>query len=312
MKYKRILLNLSIVGLLSALFCCDGTKGISSKEITSISEKEVNYIPYYLKVYEADSLYLVGNYERSFKILDSLFQEFEPLNQEGIYEYETYLKTSFLTNNNKIDKLVRKLIREWGYDKNRFESNNDENLSLAFDLSSIGNEGIENLLQIYNKKINWSLRDTILEIKRLDQMFRGVDLHKEDSIDKIHIKKINNIFQSYGYPNYQKIGYSKPSEIIDLDVVFAHFVNDLDSLEFEDFKEKLYLYVKRGEASPRVYAVFVDAKNIFVDKDREAYYGTFTSPKLIVDTAKINKRRSKIGLPSFTYQDFIMKNKFKL
>jgi hypothetical protein len=41
----------------------------------AINEKvEVNYIPYCLKVNEADSLSLVGKYQQSHYILDSLFK----------------------------------------------------------------------------------------------------------------------------------------------------------------------------------------------------------------------------------------------
>ena len=49
---------------------------------TRIGDKNANYITYYLKVYEADSLNLIGEYKSSNEILDSLFKKFEPINQQ--------------------------------------------------------------------------------------------------------------------------------------------------------------------------------------------------------------------------------------
>ena len=39
---------------------------------SKIGDVKSNYIPYYLKVYKADSLYLTKNYQQSYEILDSL------------------------------------------------------------------------------------------------------------------------------------------------------------------------------------------------------------------------------------------------
>ena len=83
---------------------------------TSVGSKNANYIPYYLKVYEADSLYLVGNYERSYHILDSLFDKFEPLNMTLYFEYESYVKTSVILNKNVNSKSqICSLIEKFGY-----------------------------------------------------------------------------------------------------------------------------------------------------------------------------------------------------
>ena len=61
-------------------------------KFTSIGDENANYIPYYLKVYEADSLYLTKNYEQSYKILDRLFKNYEPINIETFNEYLNYIR----------------------------------------------------------------------------------------------------------------------------------------------------------------------------------------------------------------------------
>jgi hypothetical protein len=63
---------------------------VIERNVAANEKKEVNYIPYYLKVNEADSLSLVGDYKKSHHILDSLFKKFEPLNREFYNEYFTY------------------------------------------------------------------------------------------------------------------------------------------------------------------------------------------------------------------------------
>lgn len=50
-----------------------------AKQISQ-EEKSLNYIPYYLQVYKADSLYMTKNYKQSYEILDKLFKKYKPLN----------------------------------------------------------------------------------------------------------------------------------------------------------------------------------------------------------------------------------------
>ena len=53
---------------------------ISCKSYQKIGGENSNYIPYYLKVYEADSLFLVKNYSLAYDKFDSLFKYYEPIN----------------------------------------------------------------------------------------------------------------------------------------------------------------------------------------------------------------------------------------
>jgi hypothetical protein len=71
---------------------------VIDKTNSFIETKEVNYIPYYLKVYEADSLYIIKDYKKSYDILDSLFKKHEPLQMANYYEVNNYYKLKIILN----------------------------------------------------------------------------------------------------------------------------------------------------------------------------------------------------------------------
>lgn len=91
-----------LITVLIFTFSCKST-------YTKIGDKNANYIPYYLKVYEADSLYIVENYEKSFKILDSLFKKYEPVNTYIYYEVINYMKLKVILNK----RISRKETENW-------------------------------------------------------------------------------------------------------------------------------------------------------------------------------------------------------
>ena len=97
-KMKKIVFLMVVVSL--GLFSC-------KSNYTRIGDKNANYIPYYLKVYEADSLYIIGEYKNSYKILDSLFKKYEPINMPIYFEYEQYIKLA-----NRFDKKTKKNIKK--------------------------------------------------------------------------------------------------------------------------------------------------------------------------------------------------------
>ncbi len=73
---KNFLLN-SFLGfsIIIIFFSC------TAKNSVAETEKETNYIPYYLEVYKADSLQIIGKNKEAFEKLDSLFKIYKPLNQ---------------------------------------------------------------------------------------------------------------------------------------------------------------------------------------------------------------------------------------
>ena len=120
---------------------------------------DTNYIPYFLKVYEADSLYLTKEYNKSFTILDSLFKKYKPLNLEKYKEYETYISCAFLLEKkiNYKDSIL-KSIQNYGSNPRYFKY--DSILNLAYLHSKISKKESLESNKIYLSKLNFSLRDT--------------------------------------------------------------------------------------------------------------------------------------------------------
>lgn len=92
MKKVIVLLFLGIMMIISC------KSRVIERNVSVIEKEEANYIPYYLKVYEADSLYIIKEYAKSFFILDSLFKKYKPLNQEKFKEFETYISCGYILN----------------------------------------------------------------------------------------------------------------------------------------------------------------------------------------------------------------------
>ncbi|WP_159076427.1 hypothetical protein [Flagellimonas amoyensis] len=268
-------------------------------------DTEINYVPYYLEVYRADSFYLKGFYQQSYKILDDLFKEYAPLNQFGLFEMQTYIKSAYQTKNyDMIKPTFIKLMNTWGFvPKTAFS---DSILSNAWDRVKIDEEKIVSSENSYKEKINWTLRETIVAIKLQDQNFRG--RNGEDSIDRQHIILLKDIFNKYGYPDFRLIGNSRSDENIDLLVVFNHISDNLEEDEYIFFRESLLKYVRKGTASP-VCLAFLEDKRCF-DIGEPTVYGTFGTDisfgekRLKVDTLEVNKKRKSIGLPSLQYSKF--------
>ncbi len=76
-------------------------------------QKEVNYIPYYLKVYKADSLYIVKNYKESYNVLDNLFKEYDPIQMTNYYEVTKYYQLKIILNKKIELKEFCKLISKY-------------------------------------------------------------------------------------------------------------------------------------------------------------------------------------------------------
>lgn len=267
------------------------------------ASKEINYIPYYLKVYEADSLYITGNYERSFEILDSLFKEYEPINTT--YELTTYIKAAYQTENyHKLKSYFELLINTWGFKQSQIEY--DSILKLSWDKAGLTEKEVQKLELEYRKKINWELRDTLSKMHNIDQQFRGKK--GEDSLDLIHYKKLNKIFKEHGYPDFGLVGNPTIDENSDLGIYFIHISMDLNPTEYDSLKNFILKSISEGKATPDKIAWLEDIKAFY--KNQNSIYGTFGTneswgDKMIkIDTVTINQNRKRVGLPSLQYEKF--------
>ena len=112
---KQIIVLLFVVSFFT-LFSC-------RSNYQKIGDKNSNYIPYYLKVYEADSLYLTKNFSLAYEKYDSLFKYYEPINIPLYFEFENYIKSGLLTNKKKRFKTeFKELFTKYGYTYNTLEN----------------------------------------------------------------------------------------------------------------------------------------------------------------------------------------------
>lgn len=286
----------------------------ATENIPIIPKKEVNYIPYFLKVYEADSLYLVKNYQKSYAVLDSLFKKFKPLNTEQYKEYETYLSCAFA-----IDKKINfkdsilKSIENYGSNSRYFKY--DSLMDLAYKSAKISNEDIVNSTRIYRNKLNFTLRDSIQEMCRVDQEVRNDGRTFDNSIrivDSLNQIKLEHIFTKYGYPSEKLIGeFYIDSTFTDLSVIFLH-TNREFRMNF--LLPKVLDAVKKGQIYPEFYSQSYDR---FLEYTTgKQLYGSYNLTREkqeteFTDKENIDSLRKSIGLPSRTYKRWRFKIKYE-
>src|SRR5436190_14323739 len=182
---------------------------INEKKNSIGLNKEINYIPYYLKVYDADSLFIVGNYERSYEVLDSLFKKYEPLDMDIYYEYSTYLKSKLMTNREVKLFEVKYLITKFGYTLDFI--NNDSVFKNSFCFMFLNHDNTyKKLRDKYLNSTNKILRLRISDMKSKDQLYRNEDYRKnlslQNQIDSINSIELKNIFNSDGFPSKNVVG----------------------------------------------------------------------------------------------------------
>lgn len=262
--------------------------------------KELNYIPYYLKVYEADSLYITKNYQRSYEILDSLFQKYESLNMVNYYEVNRYYQMKILLKKKIKVEDFSKLISEYGLAKETLKKDSIFQIyylkeKAFFDANYDGLKGK------YLSSLNIDLRNEIREMSKQDQMYRNKDyrtnISKQNRIDSINSRKLVKIFNDFGYPNERVIGgFSIDSAFVDLTGLLLH-TKDAERVDY--FMPKILGFIKEGKARPIEYAYMKDQFHLYHGEDQ--YYGSYSNETKI-PLGDLNRRRKSIGLPNYGYE----------
>ena len=304
MKIKKTVLLLFVI---SSLVSCK-TK-IVKKEVV-VLKKETNYIPYYLKVYEADSLYQIREYQKSYTILDNLFKKYEPLQMENYNEYGVYIICSILTGNTKdINEKIRKCYSNFG-NLSFFHRDSDKFYDILFKTTIISAEDIDGFIKEYSKKINLNLRGKIKIMLEEDQSVR-MDSYNELGIKRVQEKhkiEIDEIIGKYGYPNYQIIGHAGYEAIngpIMFEIVFTH----QDKKVKDKYLPMMLENLKKGKCLPAEYASIYDKSLLQKTsemKEPKQLYGTFPDIPLF-NLGKIDSLRESIGLPRYGYDKWVDK-----
>nr|WP_288935704.1 hypothetical protein [uncultured Allomuricauda sp.] len=292
MKTKRFFLLLSILVCFTMVQC----KTTSLKK-----EKSKDYRKYWLEIYKADSLALIGKYENSFNILDSLFKIYEPTNTPPYYEYETYLKVGHLSKKDISKTKVKSLIDNYGFDIETFDVKTYPVLNKVFEESNISKKSYHKHRKKYLDKIDTILREKVLKLKHLDQEARRNTSEKTriklmDSIDLEVEKFLIDIFSRNIFPNEHIIGNHTidKNPAISIDVLLLH---TRDSIRLNYFIPRINSFVEEGKCLPSIYCKMIDQYQLYNDK--EQIYGTYNFNEL--KAKEYNFIRKKAGLPSLEY-----------
>lgn len=280
---------------------------------TKIGDKNANYIPYYLKVYEFDSLYYAGNYFQYKKEMKKLFKKYEPINTTSYWEFEKFLKASILVNKNEnFNKEIKTLIVDFGYSNN--EIFKDSTLSIALKTSKFSDNFLKKLENKYTSSLDNELIVMLNKLEFNDQEIRqrqGLSLSEREplmkQVDQKNDSIVKNYFISKGFPSKKII------RDFSFGLLFNHFSYN-GSYEF--YKKELPKYVKNGTCDPRNYAMLIDRWHL-INNGEPYYYNTWFDKIKAVEKdslkiIEINERRLKDGLPSINQEKIVFERMPKL
>ena len=280
---------------------------------TEIGDKKANYIPYYLKVYEVDSLFYSGNYADYKNELESLFSKYEPLNITSFNEYENYTKSLISLNKAKKHKReLKTLISNFGY---KYEDLlKDSILSIALKNSKMSTNYLNKLEEKYKKGLDAEFIKTLKKIEFDDEEIRtrqGLTLEERKplmiEVDKKNDSIIKNYILNNGFPRKEKV------DNFSFDLLFNHFSYN-GSYDF--YKKNLPQNIKNGTCNPNDYAALID-RWYRINKGEPFYYMTWISKlnEIENDSEKfkqINSERKKIGLPSIKQKKALLQRQLNM
>lgn len=283
--------------LLSALSSCSVNK-----------KSDCNYITdYYQTIYKADYEFETGNYQKAFDLYQTAFQSCEPITTLGYNEIAKFAETAAILKKYDLTyEFLKKSILS-GSELSRFQNNTNFEGFMASKYGKQLEQEYDALRNQFMDKIDLELRNELISMHFADQMYRGQgpdsDWTKQDSIDKLHEKRLIQLFESVGYPNAQMVGpYSLDRRQTDVGLFLLHTE---DSIRTNYFVPKVKEFVKKGFASPNVVGTMIDQYYLY-NKEPQIY-GTYTKQgggyaNMIDDLKKVDSNRISIGLAPLDLQ----------
>lgn len=273
--------------------------------IISCKTREKNYIIYYNKVNEIDSIYRIAQRPKlAIKKFRKLFKEFPPKNQERIEEFENYIYLSDKYQENFGGKKnLYKFITLIAPYRNAYQ----EHLPL-FKKYGIDSLEAANKTDLWVRSREKVLMDSITTLFVRDQEGRRLDVNISARNDFKNAKLMKWIFDNYGYPSLQKVGvFGNDDVFLPMSTFFSHMSASQD---YPYFEKKLKRYLEMGDCTPREYSTMVDRYHLQVLKDK-MLYGSYIGVDGISDTIQVNKNRKSVGLPSLKHNNIITKDFLK-
>lgn len=282
--------------------------------VSACKTREVDYIPYYKRVVEIDSIYrLADRPKAAVRKYRRLFRKYEPRNQDRIEEYATYITLADRYNMNfggekSLRKLIRLLVSHPNYDyHNPYYQ--------LIEKYGIDNVEIDNEITRWRDGLNKEFMDSFSvamerdSIPRLNlNIFESIEMNDNyESIkmnDSLNFELLKWTFKKYGYPSQNTIDITGG---VNISIILIHLGSTMsDEKEFDYLKNKVWEYVKSGDCPPTHYAQMIDFYEFNRNNPRGAPYGLYTGFSDVADTLWVNKNRKSIGLPSIEHGERII------
>jgi len=270
----------------------------------SCKKAPVNYILYYQKANEIDSIYRMANNPKlAVEEYKKLFDEYEPRNLERTREYETYIQLADKYNidfggKKGLKKLIPLIAPHGEYYKQYFP---------LFKKYGIDSLSLKEKIADWKKDLNQTLIDSFTVAMRRDQEGRRP---LDTALARRNVEKNSRFliwaFNKYGYPTPQKMGTMGHNDTFFAMTTFLTHMSETKKY-YPEIKSRLYGYIKSGDCAPRDYALMVDGFALLGNKEPIYLF----NPGISRDSAQTNRNRKSIGLPSIKHTNLIIKDSFK-
>ncbi|MFP8896168.1 hypothetical protein [Chryseobacterium sp. EZn1] len=264
--------------------------------LLSLTSCKKNYITYYNKVNEADSIYRMANNPKlAVKEYRKIFEEYTPKNQDRIEEYATYITLADQYHEDfggkkSLYQLIS-LVAPYGDEYRKY-------LPL-FNKYGIDNPSVEQKITEWKQGLDKKLIDSFKIALIRDQEGRPLDTALTRKNVEKNAKLLIWTFKNYGFPTPEKIGWFPMPTFI------SHMVESKKDYPF--IKDKLLEYVKSGDFSPRDYARMEDT--YLGSHKKITRYGFNMIP--VQDSTQIDRNRKSLGIPSMKHSSKIRKDYLK-
>lgn len=266
--------------------------------IFSLFSCKKNYITYYNKVNEIDSIYrLAKNPKQAIKEYRTLFSTYDPKNLEMIEEYATYIH---LADQYHEDFGGKKALYQLISLVAPYPEGYKKHLPL-FKKYGIDSIEVQQKIAHWKKDLNKTLADSFKIAFTRDQLGRPYDtvLVRKNVEKNAHLFKWT--FEKFGFPSKAKIGEGPMLTLI------SHMADSKTLYPY--LQSKILEYVKSGECPPLDYSMMVDSHDYVLGKG--TYYGMGRTFLKKIDTAAIDRHRKSIGLPGLQHTAAIKKDFMK-
>lgn len=259
--------------------------------------KEQNYVPYFLEAERAIKLNKHKKHEKSYSVLDSLFNIYSPKNTLLLNECTLFIDLSEkLGKTHNLEKVVTYQMLHDGWVLSDYNKNVEEYI---LDNTSLDSLTVMKYNTKYRNGLNYALQDTLKAMFDRDQKVRFIykDPNHEEiyKVSKLNNRQIIDIIKTHCYPGLDKV----PDALYlgKLSVMLKH-LSTKEKLEVQPY---LYEELKKGNVAPWIYGSMLDKETAINKVDIGfPYYGTISNIKPS-DTTECNNARESIGLPRIKF-----------